>query len=153
MSGEAIVDHLHVRDVDYNTFYEKKLFEDDTNLLRGPLNVRNVVVPNLTDKTFVDATGRKKASNNFNTGSMKIQEIPEDKEALNVRLAENCAKEGVEPCVHKMLDDVDMISVERDRLDTVSEKNSKVEEKAFYKAGYVEKITKQMSVDRKTRNA
>ena len=68
------MDHLHVRDADYDTFYERKRLEDDTNISRGPINVQ----PNRTDRTALDDTPTQRVPNNLDIGGIMIEEMPKD---------------------------------------------------------------------------
>ena len=69
---------LKVRDVDYDPFYEKKRLEDETSTSTGPVNIKNVVIPNWKENTVLDATATPKTPKNLGIGRIVIEEMPDD---------------------------------------------------------------------------
>ena len=125
-----MVDHLHVRDVDYDTFYKRKQLEDDTNISRRPIDVQKVVMPNWTDKTVLDATATQKAPANLDIGGTRTEEMPEDNDEFIKR---NISSKGDEKCrsvaapIHKV---VDSDNVEREAMKTHQD-NVEVNDKLY----------------------
>ena len=70
------MDHFSVQDFDYDKFQDKARLEDDTNISRGPINVRKGIIPNLTGKTVLDATATPKSPNNLDVGRNQMKKMP-----------------------------------------------------------------------------